>query len=536
MKTVATIENKTETNQKLGAEILVETLIRNGADTVFGYPGSPVLPIYEALSHTKKIKHYLTRHEQGAVHAAEGYAAVKKDCGIALVTSGPGITNTVTGLANALFDKTPLLVICAQTEKTNNNDFQSIDVTKLTESCTKKTYCINKADDISKTITNAIQEAKRLPQGPVVVAVTKTALSTNGTFDEQKKRTEIKVEAPQSCILRAIDKLKNAKRPLIIVGGGCKGSESAVKKFAEITHIPVVNTLKGCGIADNISCGMIGLNGVSYLNKKIKESDVVLALGTRFTDRTTAQADKFLPDSHIISINIENNNSDNVEIQEEILGEMKVILQQMIGTIIANKTTFEIKFHWIEQLSQNEDLRNSQEGFTKEYVLNSIFEKTKLYSPVVVTDVGEHQVITAKTVKTSSGYHFLTSGGFGAMGYGLPAAIGASVAKPDSLVLNITGDGSFQMNMQELAVCAEYNLPIKIIILNNSSLGMIKNQQKELDYQCYQSDLINPDFVKIANAYGIFGYNITNREGLNKALAEFLTYKKPVILNIKVDK
>lgn len=527
-------EQRIKINQQTGSDILVQTLIENGVDVIFGYPGSPILSIYNSLSKTDKIKHYLSRHEQGAVHAAEGYARVSKKCGVVLVTSGPGFTNTITGIMNANTDKTPLLIITVQSEHVGQNEFQDIDVNEITKPCTKKTFIVSNPDDIQKTINNAIKETTRLPMGTVVVALTKKTLVSETNIQEIRKRHEIKVEAPHSCILRTIDNLKNANKPLIIIGGGCKNSEEEIRELAHLTNIPIVNTLMGSGIYDNYSIGMIGINGNQILNETIKEADVVLSLGTRFSDRTTGY-DRFLPNSKIFNINIEQNTSSNVTITEEILGELKVVLQQMIGVIKAKNIKFDLKFNWIDTISKTTEQLYDLSTFNMETVISEIYNYTKKYNPIITTDVGEHQIAAAKIFKTNSASNFLTSGGFGTMGYGLPAAIGAQIANPNSLVMNISGDGSFQMNIQELGMCSQYNLPIKIFLINNSSLGMIKTQQIENSYNVYQSNIINPDFSKIAEGYGITSYKINSVQDLQKALVEIFIYRKAVLLDIKVD-
>ncbi|MCD8377377.1 MAG: thiamine pyrophosphate-binding protein [Candidatus Gastranaerophilales bacterium] len=560
--------DKINTNLKqemiTGGEYIVRILEQQGTDTIFGYPGAPILSVYEALSKTGKIKHYLTRHEQGAIHAAEGYAKVKNKCGVVLVTSGPGFTNTVTGLLNAYTDKTPIVVIAAQSQTCGENEFQDVDITNLTRNCCKKCFSIKDVNDIEKTVKTAFAKAITCPQGPCVIGVTKSVLET---FTEYKtsfrNKCEIKVEAPHSSVLKAIDTLKTAERPVIIAGGGCAGFEKELREFALLTNIPVVNTLMATGCAGGLSYGMIGDSGDDYLNQIIKKSDVVLAPGTRFSDRTTCHCDKFLPDTKIISINIEHNTSKNVSIEEEIIGEINIVLQQMIGVIKSKNILFDIHYDWLERVegANKRVIENGQmkpectaagTGFytgsndtasaqaclsgimTPEYVLNEIYNYTKKYHPIITTDVGEHQICAAKTFKPDSSKNFLTSGGFGTMGYGLPAAIGACIAKPNSLVMNITGDGSFQMNLQELGTCAEYNIGLKIIIMNNSSLGMVKTLQQKNYNNTFCSNMINPDFVKLAQSYGILGIRVRNEQELHRALKEMFRYRKAVLLDIQV--
>lgn len=535
----ARIKTNTVNKTISGADCFVKTLSQNGVDTIFGYPGAPILPLYNALSEQKAIKHYLSRHEQGAIHSAEGYAKVSGKCGVVLVTSGPGFTNTLTGIVNAHTDKTPIVVISAQVEKCDMSEFQYTDISGMTKSTVKKVYQITKAEDIEKSVTLAIHRANKTPKGVVVVTVTKSVLEEK--IEEEKRfklKKEIKVEAPHSCVLKSLDYLKSAQKPLIIIGGGCKDAEKEVVEFAHLTHIPIVNTLMAKGVSDDISLGMIGSNGNQTLNQLIEQSDVVLALGVRFTNRTTDNKAKFLPNSKIINVNIEPSKSTNIDIHNEILGEMGIVLQQMIGVIKSKNILFSINFDWIETLSSScssSSIENDKTtGLSSEYVLNEIYKYTKKYRPIITTDVGQHQMNVNKIFKVCSSRNFITSGGFGTMGFGLPSAIGAYIAKPNALVMNITGDGSFQMNIQELGVCAEYNVPIKIFIMNNSSLGMIGSLQEKLYGKKYQSNMINPDFIKISNAYGILGYKITSKSELQVALTQMFKYKKAVILDIMI--
>lgn len=527
-------QSKSLTNTISGAQYLVDTLIGSGLDTIFGYPGAPILPIYDALSKTSGIKHILTRHEQGAIHAAEGYAKSQNKCGVVLVTSGPGFSNVVTGLANAYLDKTPLLVISGQVENQSNNEFQDIDIMKIAQPCTKSCYEISNSGDAEIIIKMAISEAVKFPQGPVVVTVKNSVLTAPvSTLSEYKLKQDIKVGAPHSYVKKMLKSLLSAKSPVMIVGGGAKYSKQEILEFAKLSHIPVVNTMMGKGSADEISLGMIGLNGDEELNKKLQNADVVIAVGTRFTNRTTMGKHNFLAKSKIYNINLEPNNSANVKIECDLTGEAGVILQHIIGTIKSQKLVFNVNYHWIESFSNEKYIASSDE-FTMETALNIIHEYTKRYYPTITTDVGLHQVACAKIFKTTDSSHFLTSGGFGVMGFGLPAAIGAQIAEPNSLVLNITGDGSFQMNMQELGTIAQYNLPIKIFIMNNSSLGMISETQKQNYNKTYQSDLLNPNFQELADAYGIESCKVASKQELEHILKEIFVCKRAVLVEIIV--
>lgn len=526
---------KDRTKTLTGAQHIASLLSDLGVDTIFGYPGAPILPLYDALSKTE-IKHVLCRHEQGAVLAADGYAKIKDKPGVVLVTSGPGFSNALTGIMNAHSDNTPLVIISGQVENIGNNEFQDANIPEISRTFTKNVFQISKFSDIPKALKSAFHEADKIPKAPVIITVTKSVLKeTNEISDDYRVKKDIKVEAPHSCVLKTIDTIKNAKRPLIIAGGGCRESEGALVELANITHIPVVNTLRAKGCADNLSLGFIGLSGNRTLSKKIENADVVLCLGTRFSSRTTISSNRYLPNSKLISINIEHNKSSNVVLHKEIIGELEVILQQIIGTIKAKNILFDIKYDWINELSKTtESISYDKEKLTQATALSIISDFTKKYRPIITTDVGNHQITAAKIFKTNSSKNFITSCGFGTMGFGLPAAIGASFAQPNALVMNITGDGSFQMNMQELGTISEYNIPIKIIILNNSALGMVKTIQEMKYSGTYQTDLTNPDFVKIASAYGILGYKITTVTGLKQALEEIFTYKKAVLLDIHI--
>lgn len=526
---------KNTTNLIGTSQYIVSILENIGVDTIFGYPGAPILALYNALIDSK-IKHVLCRHEQGAVMAAAGYARVKERPATVLVTSGPGFSNTITGIMSSYADGVPLVVISGQVENIHQNEFQDADIKNISKTFTKKQYEITKPEQVEKVLKLAYNEANKIPKAPVIITVTKSVLQGNIENCERfNLKKEIKVEAPHSCVLNAIDLLKKAKRPLIIAGGGCKYCKSELIEFATLTHIPVVSTLMAKGISDEVSLGFIGLSGNRELSAKVEESDVVLALGTRFSNRTTINKAEFLPNSKIINININKNNSSNVAPHKEIIGDLTIVLQQMIGVIKSKNILFDIHFDWIEELSSFvEKFKNEGNKLTKELAIEEIYKFTKKYNPIITTDVGEHQILTAKIFKSSKSGKFITSGGFGAMGFGLPAAIGSYLAKPNSLILNISGDGSFQMNMQELGTCAEYNIPIKIVIINNSSLGMIKTLQSKKFGVEYQSKMLNPDFKELAKSYGILGYKIKTKEDLKSALKEIILYKKPVVLDIMV--
>lgn len=535
-----------DTKTKLinGAKLFVDFLVSENVDKIFGYPGAAVLPIYDELGLQNKIIHYLCRHEQAAVHMAEGYARVSRKPGVVLVTSGPGATNTLTGIVNAYSDKSPIVVIAGQCEELGCNNFQEADMLSITKSCTKKNYFIHSETEIYSVLKDAFKTVQTPPMGPVLISVPKSILTKEFESEPIKKEyvPTLKVETSQTNIMRLIDSMKTAKRPAILVGGGCCDAVSQIRELVHLFNIPLVHTLMGKGIVEDLSLGMVGVNGSNLANSVIEESDLLLVLGARLDTRITGKSEKFLSDTNIININLEENTTSNVKISQEIIGDLKVILQQLIGNIKSNNIMFHIKFDWLDriahlkQIYSNENLSfisSSDNRLVTENVLGIIQEYTQKYNPIITTDVGQHQILSSKIFSSKTPYNFLTSGGLGAMGFGFPAAIGAYLAKPDSLVLNITGDGSFQMNMQELGTCLEYKIPIKIIIMNNSSLGLVKQAQKHYyGGRLYQSDMVNPDFVQIAAAYGIKGITIRTVEDLKNALDKYISKNMPVVFDI----
>ena len=535
-----------DTKTKLinGAKLFVDFLVSENVDKIFGYPGAAVLPIYDELGLQNKITHYLCRHEQAAVHMAEGYARVSRKPGVVLVTSGPGATNTLTGIVNAYSDKSPIVVIAGQCEELGCNNFQEADMLSITKSCTKKNYFIHSETEIYSVLKDAFKTVQTPPMGPVLISVPKSILTKEFESEPIKKEyvPTLKVETSQTNIMRLIDSMKSAKRPAILVGGGCCDSVSQIRELVHLFNIPLVHTLMGKGIVEDLSLGMVGVNGSNLANSVIEESDLLLVLGARLDTRITGKSEKFLSDTNIININLEENTTSNVKISQEIIGDLKVILQQLIGNIKSNNIMFHIKFDWLDRIEHlkriylNENLSfisSSDNRLVTENVLGIIQEYTQKYNPIITTDVGQHQILSSKIFSSKTPYNFLTSGGLGAMGFGFPAAIGAYLAKPDSLVLNITGDGSFQMNMQELGTCLEYKIPIKIIIMNNSSLGLVKQAQKHYyGGRLYQSDMVNPDFVQIAAAYGIKGITIRTVEDLKNALDKYISKNMPVVFDI----
>ncbi len=537
------MEQVVKTELTTGAKLIVDFLISEGVDYIFGYPGAAVLPLYDELSKSS-IKHILTRHEQASVHAADGYARVSKKVGVVLVTSGPGATNTITGILNAYADRTPLVVIAGQCEELGCNNFQEADMSSIASTCSKKTFYINDEKDIYSTMQQAFSIATTAPLGPVVVSITRSLLAKSFEHLPIVKNfvPQFSVGAKQSEIINIINTLKNAKKPSILVGGGSYESVSLIRDFVHLSNFPVIHTLMGKGIVEDLSLGMVGINGSNFANSIIEDSDVVLVLGAKLDSRVTGVANRYLPSAKILNINLEPNSSKNIVAYQEIIGDLKIILQQIIENVKTNNISFNLKYDWIDKIDSLKQMYKQENhsfvssdvnGLVTEKVLNIIHNHTKKYNPIVTTDVGQHQILASKIFESKTPYNFVTSGGLGAMGFGFPAAIGAFLAKPNSLILNITGDGSFQMNMQELGTCLEYKIPVKIIVMNNSSLGLVKQAQaRYYSNRFYQSDMINPDFVQIAQAYGIRGVSINSSEELEKALDKYISADFPVLFDI----
>lgn len=537
------MEQVVKTELTTGAKLIVDFLISEGVDYIFGYPGAAVLPLYDELSKSS-IKHILTRHEQASVHAADGYARVSKKVGVVLVTSGPGATNTITGILNAYADRTPLVVIAGQCEELGCNNFQEADMSSIASTCSKKTFYINYEKDIYSTMQQAFSIATTAPLGPVVVSITRSLLAKSFEHLPIVKNfvPQFSVGAKQSEIINIINTLKNAKKPSILVGGGSYESVSLIRDFVHLSNFPVIHTLMGKGIVEDLSLGMVGINGSNFANSIIEDSDVVLVLGAKLDSRVTGVTNRYLPSAKILNINLEPNSSKNIVAYQEIIGDLKIILQQIIENVKTNNISFNLKYDWIDKIDSLKQMYKQENhsfvssdvnGLVTEKVLNIIHNHTKKYNPIVTTDVGQHQILASKIFESKTPYNFVTSGGLGAMGFGFPAAIGAFLAKPNSLILNITGDGSFQMNMQELGTCLEYKIPVKIIVMNNSSLGLVKQAQaRYYSNRFYQSDMINPDFVQIAQAYGIRGVSINSSEELEKALDKYISADFPVLFDI----
>ena len=532
------INSNPKTQITNNASALVESLVELGVDSIFGYPGASILSVYNELSLKESIKHYLVRHEQAAVHAAEGYARIKGKPGIVIVTSGPGFTNTITGIANAYADSTPLIILAGDVPSNNNKGkvFQKVDIMSLTKSCSKKNYIVTSKDDIKQVVKEAYEVANSGEKGPVVIALPRNILESKYSVKVTKNLHKKKIPtASEFDYKKTIKLLESAKSPLVLLGGGALEANDVVLKFVEKTGVPVVSTLMGIGAfpsANEKYLGMIGINGSHCANIALRNADFILALGVSFSDRSTCKNENFAINAKIVSVNIKKAQT-NFELEVQADSSM------FVHGLLARITEVSDYSSWRASVKLLKE-ENTQKEFSKDClqsscVLETLYELTKDREPIVVTDVGQHQMLTAQFFNFNKPKKFITSGGLGTMGFGLPAAIGAQLANPKSLVLNITGDGSFQMNLQELATCREHNIPVKIIIMNNGYLGMVRQMQEKFYNNLYQVEMNNPDFTKIAEAYDLYAVRVDKAQDLVPALQQALAYQGTAIVDIAIN-
>lgn len=518
-----------------GSQILIKTLKNLGIDTIFGYPGGVVLKVYDELSKESEIKHYLMRHEQGAVHAAEGYARVSDKCGVVLVTSGPGATNTISGIANAYLDGYPLLVISGQvcTDLIGKNSFQEVNFVDMVKSCTKKVYQINKIADLEKTIMEAYNTAISGKKGPVVVDIPKNIFVENSEFHNLNYINSEKEPKREFHIEKIINELKSAKRPLILSGGGVLHSNSSAELFTLVKslNIPVVCTMMGIGTFpqdDENYLGMIGLYGANSANEAFAKSDLVLALGSRFNDRITSFfKPEELADKKIIQVDINRHEfSKNINTFLSVEADLKSFLTEFTRCkVSACAGLSSLKYSIPNPKKVSENLHSFE-------IMQVINEYMKTFNPVVTTEVGQHQLVALKTLTFNQPRKLLTPGGLGIMGFGFPAAIGASVAQKCAPVICISGDGSIQMNIQELAVCVDYRLPVKVFIINNGYLGLVRQtQEAQFGARYFETKLVNPDFVKLAESYGAKGFRVSKKEEIMPAIEKAFAESGPVFVD-----
>ncbi len=538
--------------QLTGSQILFKILKEENVDTIFGYPGGSVMDIYDELFR-QNIKHILVRHEQGAVHAADGYARVSGKVGVCLVTSGPGATNTVTGLANAYMDSIPLVVFTGQVQTwlIGNDAFQEVDITGITRPCTKHNFLVRRIEDVATTIKEAFRIARSGRPGPVLVDLPKDVIQTR--IDEAELKYSISL--PDKPVIpnakrcaKALDLLKKAQKPVIISGGGVllgRASEE-LRSFARVLNIPVTSTLMGLGTfpaSDPLWLGMLGMHGTYYANMAVSYSDLLIAVGVRFDDRVTSNVEAFAPHAQIIHIDIDPASIDKiVKSHLSIVGDCKPALQWFNKEITSGRLSLPA-----EQIkSWRQQIRQWKEKFPLAYcrskkikpqcVIETLWKITN-GEAIITTEVGQNQMWTAQFYRFDRPNTFISSGGLGTMGFGLPAAIGAQVACPGKLVVDIAGDGSIQMNIQELATAVQYNIPVKVVILNNNFLGMVRQwQELFFDKRYSHTDMSHaPDFVKLAEAYGATGFRASAPDEVETVLKKGLHTRGPVMMDFEVE-
>jgi acetolactate synthase, large subunit, biosynthetic type len=547
----------TMSEQKMirGARILLETLKRLGVTDIFGYPGGAVIPIYNEIYDFEGINHYLARHEQGAAHEADGYARASGKCGVCLATSGPGATNLVTGIMTAHMDSIPLLAITGQvcSHLLGKDAFQESDIVGITMPVTKNNYLVKDIRDMIRTVKEAYYLATTGRPGPVLVDITRDAQLDVISYEEFEAifNEPISIEGydpnyighPKQ-IKKAIDLLKGAKRPLIIAGHGVLLSNATEElyKLATTCQVPVVNTLLGLGSfpgEHQLSLGMLGMHGTVYANYAVNEADVVLALGIRFDDRIAGVPKEFCKEATIIHVDIDPAEiGKNKLIDVPIVGDLKHVLNEM-----NHELTPQTHESWLERIREWREeypIRvRPHEGTSllPQKVIQEIDNIVK-GNAIVVTDVGQHQMWTSQFITFSKPNTIITSGGAGTMGFGLPAAIGAQVAQPDKKVVLITGDGGLQMNSQELLLLKAYNIPVKVVIINNGFLGMVRQWQELFNQRRYSFvDLeVNPDFETLAKAYGVQGVTLSTIEDLRSQLRDLILSDEPVVINCVVER
>ncbi len=539
-----------------GAEIFVKALTDLGVDVVFGYPGGAVLHIYDELFKSTKLRHLLTRHEQGAVHMADGFARASGKTGVCLVTSGPGATNTVTGIATAYMDSIPIVVFTGQvpTLMIGNDAFQEADIVGITRPCTKHNYLVKEAKDLARIIKEAFYIASTGRPGPVLVDIPKDVLMGSAEYSLPK---EVNVrgyhpnyEGHPRQVESAVRMIREKERPVLYAGGGVilAGSSQQLVEFAHILGIPVTTTLMGMGAfpgTDPLYMGMLGMHGTYSANMAISHSDLIIAVGARFDDRVTGKVDEFAPHAKIIHIDIDPTSiQKNVPVDIPIVGDLKDVLKKMIKLVKGTKEAAQFREKiapWREQVGKWAathplSYKPAKGKIKPQHVVEQIYSLTK-GDAIITTEVGQNQMWAAQFYKFDKPRTFLSSGGLGTMGYGFPAAIGAQVAMPGRLVVDVAGDGSIQMNIQELATAVQYRLPVKVVILNNGALGMVR-QWQELFFQGKYSQTCLPqipDFVKLAEAYGAAGFRATRPEEVRDVLKKGFAANGPAFMDILTD-
>jgi len=544
-----------------GAEIVFKCLEDQDVEYIFGYPGGAVLPIYDELKNHSSIKHILVRHEQGAGHAAEGYARSSGKPGVVLVTSGPGATNVVTALTDAYMDSVPLVCISGQvpTHLIGTDAFQECDTTGITRPCTKHNWLVKDIKDLSRIIHEAFKVATTGRPGPVLVDIPKdiqfAKISYSKPKNEKKSNGKLHNKFSQNEIDKLLDLISKAKKPVIYTGGGVinsgpKASDS-LREFVRLIGFPITSTLQGLGAFpgdDNQFIGMLGMHGTYEANNAMHDCDLLINIGARFDDRITGKIDEFSPKSKKVHIDIDPSSINKIiKVDLAIVGDVDEVLQSIIKKINKKKNGFKTSnkqnvSKWWEQIQKwrtkdSLGFINSEKTIKPQHAVKRLYELTKNQDTFITTEVGQHQMWAAQHYKFNKPNRWMTSGGLGTMGYGLPAAVGVQVAHPDKLVIDIAGEASVLMTMQEMSTAVQYNLPIKIFILNNQYMGMVRQWQELLHEKNYSESYSEalPDFVKLAEAYGCKGIMAKNPGELDDKIKEMVDHNGPVIFDCQVD-
>lgn len=546
------------TKKMTGAEMVIQAFTDQGVEHIFGYPGGAVLPIYDALFSHNAIEHILVRHEQAAVHAAEGYARSSGKVGVVLVTSGPGATNAVTGLADALLDSIPLVCISGQVPShlIGSDAFQECDTVGITRPCTKHNYLVRDVNDLARVLHEAFYVAQSGRPGPVVVDIPKDVQFATGTYigreNIQHKTYRPKLTPEQEQVAKAVELLATAKKPIFYTGGGVINSgpkaSALLRELARITNVPVTSTLMGLGAFPASSkqwLGMLGMHGTYEANMAMHDCDVMVCIGARFDDRITGRVDAFSPGSKKIHIDVDPSSINKVvKVDIPIVGDCARVLEEMLSAWRGKDLGLDQKAldSWWAQIDRWRArkclaYRPSDEIIKPQFALERLYAAVKDKDVYISTEVGQHQMWAAQFMHFEEPNRWLTSGGLGTMGYGLPAAIGAQKAHPDALVIDIAGEASIQMNMQEMSTALQFDLPVKVFILNNKYMGMVRQWQELLHGGRYSHSYSEglPDFVKLADAYGGVGIRCEKPGDLDAAIQEMINVKRPVIFDCIVD-
>ena len=544
--------------QMNGSEIIIKALVNEGVDTIFGYPGGAVLPIYDAIFQQNQLKHVLVRQEGGAVHMAEGYARSTGKVGCVLVTSGPGATNAVTGLTDALMDSIPIVCLTGQvpTHLIGNDAFQEADTTGITRPCTKHNYLVNDIADLPRIMHEAFYVARSGRPGPVVVDLPKDILMAMGTYKNltqvEHKTYQPRLKAEKNEIEKAVAMIAAAKKPLFYCGGGVINSglkaSKQLDRLIKLTGAPVTLTLMGLGAypaTDKQFLGMLGMHGTYEANLAMHDADLIVAVGARFDDRVTGRLNSFAPNSKKIHIDIDPSSiNKNVMVDLPVVGDVGTILDQMLRAwkakgLKTNQKALKAWWKQIDEWRERDCLKYNQTGtvIKPQYAIERLYEATKDRDCYITTEVGQHQMWAAQYYKFDEPKRWMTSGGLGTMGYGLPAAIGVQVAHPESLVVDISGEASFLMNMQEMSTAVQARAPVKVFITNNQYMGMVRQWQELMHGSRYSESYTDalPDLVKLAEACHWVGLRATKADEVDDVIQEMISIDRPVIADIWVD-